>query len=575
MKTWSRTIFQIMSIKRIRAIIGPSLVLFLILNSLGTNAQQQSQPRLLQQPEQVRAWPSKAKRWALVIGVDQYDDGNISPLRGAANDARTLARVLVENAGFPGDQVILLATDQPRERRPTRINILAYLSNLASMIPKDGLLLVSFAGHGIERGGQAYLIPADARYTEDVSLLEESAVSVTRMHNRIRATGASQVVILLDACRNDPGGRADAPNPLTTAYTSAFNFDVRNREVEAFATIYATAVGQRAYEYAGKKQGYFTWAVVEALRGAAANAKGEVTLASLVQYVQESVPRRIAIDLGSAKKQYPFAIIEGYRADDLVMAVAVARSKEAMSPTRKIEVPTKPMNPDSEFWNSIKDSNQPDDFIAYRKAFPRGRFLAIANNKLRQLRAARTSAEKSKRADLPADDATEPLLRPLPSPTPSPTRQQTRRRNPGSSGPEFSIKQIGSEEWRVIVPAGQWHDTGIPVIVNHTVVAIRNSGGKWILKLGGKSFWPGVPAGGGYYLNNFQVCETGCELTVDPDFTDTIKLKVDDEGGMTWVSVKISVSWRYPCDNRDAYHLALHRKAEQWFQAQKAKVERQ
>src|SRR2546423_5032404 len=113
--------------------------------------------------------PAKAKRWALVIGVDHYRDSQIGQLGGADNDARTLADALVRYAGFPADQVILLATDQPEERQPTRVNILRRLSNLASVVPKDGLLLVSFSGHGIERNGQAYLLPSDAQISEDIS----------------------------------------------------------------------------------------------------------------------------------------------------------------------------------------------------------------------------------------------------------------------------------------------------------------------------------------------------------------------------------------------------------------------
>jgi Flp pilus assembly protein TadD len=320
-----------MKFKSSTAIIT-SVALYVLLGSFTTSAQTRDQSRQLQQPQPTSSWPSKAKRWALVIGVDQYRDGNISPLRGAANDANSLARALTQYSGFPADQVILLATDQPEGRQPTRINILTYLSNLAKLVPKDGLLLVSFAGHGIERGGQAYLIPSDARLTDDVSLLEESAVSVTRMHDRIRATGVNQIVVLLDACRNDPGGRADAPNPLTTAYTRGFNFDVRNREVSAFVTLYATAIGQRAYEYADKKQGYFTWALVEALKGGAANEKGEVTLAQLVRYVQENVPKRVAIDLGASKQQRPFYQMEGYKAEDLVIALADKSSPSASEP---------------------------------------------------------------------------------------------------------------------------------------------------------------------------------------------------------------------------------------------------
>src|SRR5437868_908652 len=273
------------------------------------------------QMDEVKSLPVSAKRWALVIGVDKYVDPQISPLKGSDNDARMIADALVRYSGFPPDQVILLATNQPVERQPTRVNILRRLSNLSTAVPKDGLLLVSFAGHGMERGGQAFLLPADAQISDQISFLEETAISMTRVKSWIKETGVGQVVLLLDACRNDPGGRADAPNPLSNAYVSAFNFDVRNREVQAFATVYATGIGQRAYEYTEKKQGYFSWAVVEGLKGGAANDKGEVTLSQLVKYVQDAVPKRIAIDLGSTKQQKPFAVIEGYRADELVLAV--------------------------------------------------------------------------------------------------------------------------------------------------------------------------------------------------------------------------------------------------------------
>lgn len=352
--------------------------------------------QLDRQIDPVKAWPSKAKRWALVIGVDQYRDGQINALKGSVNDAHNLATALVRYAGFPQDQVIVLTTDQPEERQPTRINILTYLSNLASLVPKDGLLLVSFAGHGIERGGQAYLIPSDARLSHDVSLLEESAVSVTRMHDRIKAIGVGQVIVLLDACRNDPGGRADAPNNMSAAYAK-FNFDVQNREVQAFATFYATAVGQRAYEYTEKRQGYFTWAIVEGLRGGAANEKGEVTLSALVKFVQDNVPKRIAIDLGANEHQKPFATIEGYRADELVIAVSGLNSTSA---TNTLAAPSvDPVALEMSFWDSIKNSKDPSDFRAYLDRFPNGTFGALART-----RAQPTLATEGTVAPLPSVD---------------------------------------------------------------------------------------------------------------------------------------------------------------------------
>ena len=165
-------------------------------------------------------------------------------------------------------------------------------------------------------------MPSDAQVSNDVELLEQTAINVKQVKDRIQKTGVGQVLMILDACRNDPVGRANADNPLSQAYTRGFNFDVRNREVTAFATLYATAVGARAYEYKERKQGYFTYELVEALKGRAANERGEVTLAGLVKYLQERVPKRVLLDLGPGKDQRPFAVVEGYKADELVIAVA-------------------------------------------------------------------------------------------------------------------------------------------------------------------------------------------------------------------------------------------------------------
>jgi len=279
-----------------------TVLLLILIGQMTTQVRsQQDRGVRLGASESIKALPAQGKRYALVIGVDRYADTQITTLGGASNDARTLASALTQYAGFPGEQVTLLASDQPAERQPTRGNILRRLSNLSAVIPPDGLLLISFAGHGIERGGQAFLLPSDSQVSNDVDLLEQTAINVSQIRDRIKKIGVKQVVMIIDACRNDPVGRANADNPLTPAYTRAFNFDLRNREVQAFATLYATEVGHRAYEYKEKKR--------------------EVTLAGLVKYLQERVPKRVLQDLGPGKDQKPFAVVEGYRADDLIISV--------------------------------------------------------------------------------------------------------------------------------------------------------------------------------------------------------------------------------------------------------------
>ncbi len=264
--------------------------------------------------------PSAAKRWAIIVGVGDYESSEINDLGGAANDAKALKDALIRDAGFPEEQVILLASDQPDQRKPKYPQIIRYLTNLKGLVPSDGLLLFAFSGHGVERGGRTYLLPADAQSSENIRLLERTGLPVDVVKEEIRATGVRQVLLILDSCRNDPApGKGGGDNRVSDSFIRSFNFDLRNSEIDAFVTLHAASPGQRAYEYAEKRQGYFTWTLIEALRGRAANERGEVTLAGLLGYLEEKTPVYVRRDLG--EQQRPYAIVEGYRANDLVLAV--------------------------------------------------------------------------------------------------------------------------------------------------------------------------------------------------------------------------------------------------------------
>jgi len=321
-----------------------------------------AQERSLQAQAGVRALPPSEKRWALLIGVDEYEDGNIGRLVGAANDARALKRVLVRSAGFPEDQVVVLASGDGRGAEPTRANILDRLSTVTQLTPKDGLLLVAFSGHGIDRKGRAFLLPSDAKMKDDPDLLEDLSVSVARVRQRIRASGVQQVLVLLDACRNDPGGRSTAPNPLTEAFTRGFQFDVRNREVSAFATVYATKVGERAWEDLKNKRGYFSQAVEAALSGRAANERGEVTLAAMVSYLQAQVPKQVALAQGPDRRQLPFAEVGGYKADELVLAATPVAARGGDEAQARLEIARS-------MWEEIRKSGNRNQIEAFAREF--------------------------------------------------------------------------------------------------------------------------------------------------------------------------------------------------------------
>jgi formylglycine-generating enzyme required for sulfatase activity len=119
------------------------------------------------------------------------------------------------------------------------------------------------------------------------------------------------------------------------------------------------------------------------LKGEAANERGEVTLSGLVRYLQEKVPKRVLLDLGQEKKQRPWADIQGYKADELVISISarVATEKPAAGSVDAAAV-------ELTFWESIKNSPDVEDFREYLKEYPAGRFAGLARNRVRQLEAA-------------------------------------------------------------------------------------------------------------------------------------------------------------------------------------------
>lgn len=275
--------------------------------------------------EDVHSIPGKGDRWALVIGVDQYDDPGLGQLGGAANDARALRDALIATAGFPAEQVTLIATGEKPDQVPTHRNILKAVRDLTSKVQRNGLLLFAFSGHGINRNDLAYLLPSDAKLDDDQTL-DESAVTVQWIQRQTRDIPISQVLLLLDACKNDPGGRASGASSLSAASVGKFRFGAN---VVAFATLYATSPNEVAFENAEGRQGYFIGAIVDGLRGEAANDRGEVTLGRLVAYVQDTVPRQVE-KLGADHHQNPLAEIFGYRADALVLVPGVEQPRVAV-----------------------------------------------------------------------------------------------------------------------------------------------------------------------------------------------------------------------------------------------------
>jgi Caspase domain len=141
--------------------------------------------------------PAQAqKRVALVIGNNTYE--SIPKLQTAVNDARAVGASLRE-LGF----TVTIAEN--RSRRAMSEALLAF----DKAIEPGDVAFFFFAGHGFEIRGQNYVLPIDVPEAGEgqEELMRDSSFLADRIVDRLQARGARTVILVLDACRNNPFDR--------------------------------------------------------------------------------------------------------------------------------------------------------------------------------------------------------------------------------------------------------------------------------------------------------------------------------------------------------------------------------
>jgi uncharacterized caspase-like protein len=261
----------------------------------------------------------RGERWALLIGVNQYDDARISPLRTAAADARLIQKTLIEGLKVPEDRIELLTSDSAR--KPTRSNIAVALQRLAQNVKPGDFVFVLFSGHGVELQGKPYLIPSDAGALNGLPVAD-TLLPTAQFEELLGQIRARSVVIAWDMCRNDPlarGKNAIADRNLMTAgQTKAWSTVRTDPKKRVTVHLYACSPGQCSYEWQEQGQGYFSYYLDKALRGGAADEKGDVTVARLVKFLESAVPDRVRQN--ERAEQSPSARTEGFGVDSFVLA---------------------------------------------------------------------------------------------------------------------------------------------------------------------------------------------------------------------------------------------------------------
>lgn len=198
---------------------------------------------------------------ALVVGINDYPN---SPLNGCVNDANAIANTLETNGdGSPNFSVKLVTSPGVDVNR----------SNLREAIDQlfageSGMALLYFSGHGLIKSTGGYLVTKDARkYDEGVSMDE--------ILNLANQSKAKNKVIILDCCHSGALGTPSLTNNNIAQLSEGLSVLTASRDSE--------------YSMEVDGAGIFTSLVVDALKGGAADLRGNITPGSLYAYVDEAL----------------------------------------------------------------------------------------------------------------------------------------------------------------------------------------------------------------------------------------------------------------------------------------------
>ncbi|HEV8311882.1 MAG TPA: caspase family protein [Burkholderiaceae bacterium] len=304
------------------------------------------------------------ERIALVIGNAAYRN---DPLDNPVNDARLIAKSL-QQSGF----AVTLKENLDRTA------LLNSLREFGQRLNENTIAVLYYAGHGLQLRDHNYLMPVDADIrSEDeipISGMDLSFILGRMSHARSRVN-----IVILDACRNNPFAGKTVPVAQGLA-----QMDAPVGTLLAFAT----APGKLAADSGGAANSLYAEQLARQL------LTPGLPVEHVFKRVREAVVRETKaqqVPWESSSLQGEFAFVPGSAAPAQATADVEAAGELA-------------------FWNSIQASQRADEYRAYLRQYPRGRFVALAQTRIAAFSAPPPSAAAPAQSQAPSVAATLPRV---------------------------------------------------------------------------------------------------------------------------------------------------------------------
>ncbi|MBI2300785.1 MAG: caspase family protein, partial [Armatimonadetes bacterium] len=231
-----------------------------------------------------------AATWIVAVGVEKYQDsGSIQNLKYADEDVIALCDAF-RGAGVPDDHIALLvsgATDPLLLSK--RECIVRSLEAFAIRAVAGDTFIFIFSGHGMSRGNETFLLTYDCRWAQ----VDADALAMRRVHQALRGLLASNVLFIIDACRNDPeAGKSQQDATLDEGMVKGVRpvaYAPPGQTVNA-ALLMACGIGERAWEMDETRHGTFTFFLLQGLKARYLRENGALRLGELANFVSSKVP---------------------------------------------------------------------------------------------------------------------------------------------------------------------------------------------------------------------------------------------------------------------------------------------
>jgi uncharacterized caspase-like protein len=276
---------------------------------------------------------STSKKWALVVGIDKFQDQRAPQLQYAVKDSRDFVAFLDDPHGgrFDPSHVLHLENEGA-----TLKGIQEKLGELRINAKPNDLIVLYLSSHGSPRSldpnGVSYIITHDTDLQDAATLYATSLQMIDLVQEINRELKARQVILILDTCFSgdaltktgeSSGSRGSVligggEPPVNAPASSSFSVAFENLKVGyGRAVITASRANEESWESPKLQNGYFTHYLLEVLR----ESHGEDRLDHVFTQVQTRVSTRVKTEL-NVNQNPSFEFSE--HADSIVLGVPEA-----------------------------------------------------------------------------------------------------------------------------------------------------------------------------------------------------------------------------------------------------------